>query len=131
MCPLQVFPLGGYGAFAFGFLLTILEEYRLRCSQLPPQVVLLLSIFAHLCDGFISITSLVAFFRHFYYLRSSEDKSLGCGMTLRLRSGLKDFLEGTFKSHWDEWRHQWCYVVVDRVLQYFSDPTALAVPQDS
>jgi hypothetical protein len=73
----------------------------------------------------------VAFFCHFYYPRSPADKSLGCSMTFRLRSGLKDFLEGTFKSHWDEWRHQWCYVAVDRVQKDFSDPSTLAVPHDS
>jgi hypothetical protein len=90
----KCFLLAGMVPLVSDFYGTILEECKLRCSHLHLQAVLLLSIFSHLCDGFIGIPPSVAFFCHFYYPRSPADKSLGCGMTLCLRSGLKDFLEG-------------------------------------
>ena len=53
------------------FLLAILEVYQIQLLHLHPNSILILAIFAHLCEAYIGIRPSVALFRSFYSLRST------------------------------------------------------------
>ena len=114
------------------FCQAILEEYGLVIQQLHPNAVLVMAIFAHLCEGFVGVMPSVALFRHFYIPRVDTRGVISGGITWCLRSGRStEFPRGTFKSKWDEWRGSWCYVHVDPVLAFYEDPVAAVVAVDS
>lgn len=56
------------------FFYAVMESYALRLLQIHPNSILVLSIFAHLCEMFIEVMSHVALFRRFYYPRITEPK---------------------------------------------------------
>ena len=61
------------------FLLAILETYQIHLLHLHPNSILILSIFAYLCEAYIGIRPSVALFRSFYSLRSTAaGEHLGC-----------------------------------------------------
>lgn len=64
--------------------MAILEYYQTQVLHLHPSSVLLLAIFAFLCEAFLGVRPSVVLFRHFYELRLiSSDQFLGC-VTFRL-----------------------------------------------
>ena len=44
------------------FFVAVMETYGLHLTQLHPNALLMLSIFAHLCEGFIGVMPLVSLF---------------------------------------------------------------------
>ena len=61
------------------FLLAILEVYQIQLLHLHPNSILILAIFAYLCEAYIGIRPSVALFRSFYSLRSTAPgERLGC-----------------------------------------------------
>ena len=61
------------------FLLAILEVYQIQLLHLHPNSILILAIFAHLCEAYIGIRPSVALFRSFYALRrTAAGERLGC-----------------------------------------------------
>ena len=75
------------------FLLAILEAYQIQLLHLHPNSILILAIFAYLCEAYIGIRPSVALFRHFYSLRSSaSNEQTGC-VSFRISDvGVKDYI---------------------------------------
>ena len=113
------------------FCQAVLETYGLVILQLHPNAVMVMAIFAHLCEAFVGVMPSVALFRHYYAPRVSPDKVRSGGVTWSLRSGrAAEFLRGAFRTKWEEWRGNWCHVHVDQALDCFVLPEAPAVPAD-
>ena len=114
------------------FCQAVLEEYGLVIQQLHPNAVLVMAIFAHLCEGFVGVMPSVALFRHFFTPRVDAKKPLAGGITWCLRNGRStDYLRTAYKSKWDEWRGSWCFVHVYPVLSLYNDPAYAAIARDS
>ena len=61
------------------FLFAILETYQIQLLHLHPNSILILAIFAYLCEAYVGIRPSVALFRSFYSLRSTmQNERLGC-----------------------------------------------------
>ena len=61
------------------FLDAILEAYQIQLLHLHPNSILILSIFAYLCEAYIGIRPSVELFRSFYALRSTAlNECTGC-----------------------------------------------------
>ena len=75
------------------FLLAILEAYQIQLLHLHPNSILILAIFAYLCEAYIGIRPSVALFRHFYSLRSSASgEQTGC-ISFRISDvGAKEYI---------------------------------------
>ena len=114
------------------FCQAVLEEYGLVIQQLHPNAVLVMAVFAHLCEGFVGVMPSVALFRHYFTPRVDAKKPISGGITWCLRNGRSaDYLRTAYKSKWDEWRGSWCYVHVYPVLSLYEDPEGAAVARDS
>lgn len=50
------------------FFLMLLEDYGLQLQHLTPHSILLVAIFAYLCEMFVGVRPCVALFRHFFVL---------------------------------------------------------------
>ena len=102
------------------FFLEVLSEYQVHLVHLSPNSVLMLAIFAHLCEMFVGVMPSVALWRHFYVLRSSgktRTEVVG-SCNFRLRDGARDeYIPQELKNKWDDWRLYWCYLAVDPHLQ--------------
>ena len=56
----------------------ILEAYQIQLLHLHPNSILILAIFAYLCEAYVGIRPSVALFRSFYSLRSTaQNEQLG------------------------------------------------------
>ena len=75
------------------FLLAILEAYQIQLLHLHPNSILILSIFAYLCEAYIGIRPSVQLFRHFYSLRSSAPGEQTRCVSFRISdAGTKDYI---------------------------------------
>ena len=72
------------------FLEAILEFYQIHLLHLHPNSILILSIFAYLCEAYLGVQPSVALFRSFYALRSSAKlERTGC-VSFRIADGMGD-----------------------------------------
>ena len=61
------------------FLEAVLEFYQIQLLHLHPNSVLILSIFAYLCEAYLGVRPSVALFRNFYSLRcTAAGERTGC-----------------------------------------------------
>ena len=61
------------------FFLAVLECYQIQVLHLHPNSILILAIFAYLCEAYIGIPPSVDLFRSFYALRFTANKErAGC-----------------------------------------------------
>ena len=106
--------------------------YALHLLHLHPRAVALLAIFQHFCEGFAGVIPSVALFHHYFYpFVETEGAVSGC-VDFRLRKEVNDdFFELGLKEEWGEWRHRWCFVHFPKFLDFFLEPTATAVSDDS
>lgn len=51
------------------FFYAILEHYRIHVLHLQPNSIVILIVFACLCEAYLGVRPSVALFRHFYILR--------------------------------------------------------------
>ena len=59
--------------------MAILDTYQIQLLHLHPNSILILSIFAYLCEAYIGIRPSVELFRNFYALRSTTSNEVaGC-----------------------------------------------------
>ena len=56
------------------FFLQILDTYGIQLVHLGPNFVIILAVFAHLCEMFMGVPPSVMLFRHFFALRSAGKK---------------------------------------------------------
>ena len=56
------------------FFLQILETFGLQLVHLSPNSVVILAVFAHLCEIFVGVPPSVTLFWHFFVLRSARKK---------------------------------------------------------
>lgn len=54
------------------FFLAVSEHYRIHSLHLHPNVVLVLAIFSHLCEGFIGVRPSLELFQYFFALRPNS-----------------------------------------------------------
>ena len=102
------------------FFLQVLETYGIQLVHLSPNSVVVLAVFAHLCEMFVGVAPSVSLLRHFFVLRPVGKKRghstadvAGC-CNLRLRDGLGDqYIPQVLRSKWEEWRWDWFFVDVD------------------
>ena len=52
------------------FFLAVLEDFGVQLLHLSPNSVVILAIFAHLCEMFVGVMPSVTLFRHYFVLRS-------------------------------------------------------------
>ena len=74
--------------------------------------MVILAIFAHICETFVGVLSLVALFRHFFILRAdgkkrgSSDVGIAGCYNFQLRDGLAElYIPQVLRSKWEDWRH--------------------------
>lgn len=114
------------------FFVTVMETYGLLVAQLHPNTMLTLAIFAQLCEGFIGVVPSVALFLHFFIPRVELKKPLSGGVTFHLWNGLSgEFIPTSFKSKWEEWRHDWCYVNFTDFHPCLMKPEVVVVHDDA
>jgi len=114
------------------FTVAVMESYGIHLTQLHPNALMLLSIFAHLCEAFVGVMPSVALFRHYFIPRIDAKKPISGGVTFRLRNGLSEaFVPTVFKSKWEEWRHDWCFVHFPIFHACLADPGSAPAHDES
>ena len=72
------------------FFCAILDHYQIHALHLQPNSVLLLAIFAYLCEGFLGMMPSVALWRCFYSLRvTAGNQRSGC-VSWRIADGMAE-----------------------------------------
>jgi hypothetical protein len=92
------------------FFVEPMNTYGFRLLDFTPNAVIIMSVYAHLCENFLGIVPNVALFQHFFIPRIEED-SLSGSVTWIPRGNLKThYLEGKLHIKWNEWRADWCWI---------------------
>jgi hypothetical protein len=63
----------GLGLPTFPFLHWFLHYFGITLNHLPPNAILHLSIFIHLCETFLCISPSITLFRYFFKLKPHPD----------------------------------------------------------
>jgi hypothetical protein len=71
------------------FFLAVLERYQIQVLHLHPNSILVLAIFAYLCEAYIGIPPSVDLFRSFYALRFTANKERSGCVSFRITDGMK------------------------------------------
>jgi hypothetical protein len=72
-------------------------------AHLPPNSIVILAVFSHLCEMFIGVEPCLLFFRQFFLLRfSNYDDSVGCYSFL-LHPQVRYIAKNQWKK-WDDWK---------------------------
>src|SRR3954467_10057329 len=104
-----VFFYCGLGPPYSEFFCDIMNTYNIHLLDFTPNVVLTMAVFAHLCENFVGVRPNVALFRHFFSPRVERGEPLSGGIAWISKAGKKEaYLEGEFRSKWEEWRSDWC-----------------------
>ena len=72
------------------FFLAVLERYQIQVLHLHPNSILVLAIFAYLCEAYIGIPPSVDLFRSFYALRFTANKERSGCVSFRITDSMKE-----------------------------------------
>jgi hypothetical protein len=88
------------------FLFTLLEFYGLQLQYLSPHSLILVVIFIHLCEMFISMRPSVTLFQMFHVLRWSKNASslIGAYYFQLWATSLITYITPITHGKWDRWR---------------------------
>jgi hypothetical protein len=95
--------------------LVLLEHYGLQLQHLSPHSIMLVAIFAHFCEMFMGVRSLVRLFRWFHVLRPVNRKPPrldGYYFRHQTKGSLK-YLTALSSGRWERWREDWMLVQAD------------------
>jgi len=116
------------------FLEEVLVFYQIQLLHLHPNSILVLAIFAYLCEAYLGVKPSVALFRNFYALRSSAQlEKSGC-VSFRISEGMGDIY---IPMSWDgdkpvtrvtkkvdDFRQRWLIVDAKTENSFFDVPEA-------
>ena len=116
------------------FLMGILEAYQIQLLHLYPNSILILAIFAYLCEAYVGIHPSVDLFRSFYSLRNTAPgEALGC-VSFRIAPARSDDYipiawvgENTvtkITKKVDDFRQKWFYVNTRSSNRFLEAPVA-------
>lgn len=91
------------------FFLAVLEDFGIHPLHLAPNSIVLLAIFAHLCEMFVGVMSSVALFGHYFVLRTLGWNKVAGSCSFCLRDGLTE----APWNKWDNWHNFWVYIELD------------------
>lgn len=78
------------------FFLAILEYFDIQLLHLAQYSIMILAIFAHLCEMFMGVLPSVALFHHYFVLRSARKNNVTGSYNFCLRDGLmKEYIPQT------------------------------------
>lgn len=111
------------------FLNAIISHYQIHLMHLDPRSIILLAVFAFLCEAMVGIVPSVALFCHFFLLRLVDARQcLGCAIFEAVvaiaGSGIDFELSPTVKG----FRNQWLFVDAGTRSPLLLTPQAPATP---
>jgi len=117
------------------FLIAVLRHYGIRLAHLTPYSIIILSVFAYLCDHFLREPPSLDLFRWYYFCRthrlsanspqsSSRKHSIGtchlsslsstmkhaigtCHFHLRAGKSTTEFIHIPWRGHFYQWKDEW------------------------
>ncbi|XP_024313367.1 uncharacterized protein LOC104581795 [Brachypodium distachyon] len=102
-----------------------LTVYGLQVAHLHPDAIIVMAIFAHLCENFVSLAPCVAFFRHFFVPEVSDRNAPLGSVFWTLRDGEdRKFPAGPLRTaSSDSWPRRWCLADVgEDTVDVFNPP---------
>ena len=116
------------------FLVEVLSFYQIQLLHLHPNSILILAIFAYLCEAYLGVMPSVAFFRSFYALRNTAlGERSGC-VSFRIADGMGAIY---IPMSWDggkavtrvtkkveDFRQKWVLVDAKERCAFFDEPEA-------
>ena len=131
----------GLGPPFSNFFRAVLEFYEIQLLHLHPNSVLILSIFAYLCEAYLGVRPSVAVFRHFYSLHlTAGDECSGCA-SFRFRDSSRGLFipisrtggnaVTSVTTEVEGFRSRWFFVDAGEVNAHYEVPDAPPAEQES
>jgi Putative gypsy type transposon len=116
------------------FLAEVLSFYQIQLLHLHPNSILILAIFAYLCEAYLGVMPSVAFFRSFYALRNTAPGERSGCVSFRIADGMGAVY---IPMSWDgdkavtrvtkkveDFRQKWVLVDAKERNAFFDEPEA-------
>nr|BAB00647.1 unnamed protein product [Oryza sativa Japonica Group]BAB17743.1 OSJNBa0036E02.17 [Oryza sativa Japonica Group] len=111
------------------FFMDILEFYDLQMAHLTPNAVMMLAIFAHLCEMFIGVRPSLWLFQWFFTVQLVSPPLVVGGCYFQPRGQvLNRYIPCVLHKKWDDWKSDWFYTPLadEARLRLPSQPPAQA-----
>src|SRR5664279_3687665 len=110
------------------FFLVVLEHYQIQLLHLQPNSVVILDVFAFLCEAFLGVPPSVALFRCFYSLRiTAGEQRSGCVSFRFCEAMASEIIPMEVMKKVEDFRKRWVYMDLRQASPLFEVPTAPAV----
>ena len=87
------------------FFMAVLETYGLHMLHLHPNAVVMLSLFAYVCEAYVGVAPSIAFFCHFFVPHMGRSRWVSGCITFKLRPEAEaQFPEVATDRNNKEWR---------------------------
>ena len=98
------------------FFNAVMSHYQIHLLHLDPRSVILLAVFAFLCEAMVGITPSVALFRHFFLLRLVDARQCsGCATFEVVAATASSGIDFELSSAVKGFRKQWLFMDARRV----------------
>nr|AAT85252.1 hypothetical protein [Oryza sativa Japonica Group] len=111
------------------FFMDVLELYDLQMAHLTPNAVMMLAIFAHLCEMFIGVRPSLRLLQWFFTVQPVSPPMVVDGCYFQPRGQvLHRYIPCILRKKWDDWKSDWFYTpLADKArLRLPSQPPAQA-----
>jgi hypothetical protein len=128
----QSFVLAGAVPPYSAFLLDVLRYYGIRLAHLTPNSLVILSVFAYLCEQFLGVPPSLDLFRSYYICRgNSNPRTIGsCHFRPRRKQNTPKFIY--VQTHVpQQWKDRWVYIEDHAGHEETSVPSEPAVSTDT
>lgn len=128
----QSFVLAGAVPPYSAFLLDVLRYYDIRLAHLTPNSLVILSVFAYLCEQFLGVPPSLDLFRSYYICRgNSNPRTIGsCHFRPRRKQNTPKFIY--VQTHVpQQWKDKWVYIEDHAGHEETSVPSEPAVSADT
>jgi hypothetical protein len=95
-----------------GFFHEVLDFYEIQALHLAPNAVMMLAIFAHLCEMFIEGRPTMRLFQSFFIPQLLQGAVVG-GCYFEPRPGTAgQYIESHLRKKWEDWKKDWFYIAL-------------------
>ena len=110
------------------FLCAILVHYKIHLLHLQPNSIVILAMFAFLCEAFLGVEPSVELFRHFYSLRvTAGEQRSGC-VSFRIGDGMAScIIPLVVTKKVEDFRKRWIFMDAREASPHLQIPTGPAV----
>ena len=108
------------------FFMAVLETYGLHMLHLDPNAVVILSLFAYVCEAYVGVVPSIALFCHYFVPHTGRSRWVSGCITFRLWPEVEAQFPEVVVDRSKEWRRNWYIIQANSISPHLCEPSGLA-----